>query len=91
MGILDDDIRRVRDQSDIVGIVTQHTQLRKTGRQWMGLCPFHGEKTPSFSVSQEKAVFYCFGCQVQGDVIDFVREMEHLDFGYGWEGEIAGA
>jgi DNA primase len=80
MGILDDDIRRVREQSDIVGIVTQHTQLKKTGRQWMGLCPFHGEKSPSFSVSQEKAVFYCFGCQVQGDVIDFVREMEHLDF-----------
>ena len=80
MGILDDDIRRVREQSDIVGIVTQYTQLKKSGRQWMGLCPFHGEKTPSFSVSQEKAVFYCFGCQVQGDVIDFVREMEHLDF-----------
>ncbi|MDP6976477.1 MAG: DNA primase [Acidimicrobiales bacterium] len=80
MGIVDDDVRRVRDASDIVGIVTQHTQLKKTGRQWMGLCPFHGEKSPSFSVNQEKAVFYCFGCQMQGDVIDFVREIEHLDF-----------
>lgn len=77
---MEDDIRRVREQSDIVGIVTQHTQLRKTGGQWMGLCPFHGEKTPSFSVNQEKSVFYCFGCQVQGDVIDFVREIENLDF-----------
>ena len=46
MGILDDDIRRVREQSDIVGIVTQYTQLKKSGRQWMGLCPVHGEKTP---------------------------------------------
>ncbi|MED5221198.1 MAG: DNA primase [Actinomycetota bacterium] len=80
MGIVDEDVRRVRDETDIVRIVTEHTQLKKTGAQWMGLCPFHGEKSPSFSVNAEKGVYYCFGCQVSGDVIDFVREVEGLDF-----------
>ena len=80
MGIVDEDVRRVRDETDIVRIVTEHTQLKKTGAQWMGLCPFHGEKSPSFSVNAEKGVYYCFGCQVSGDAIDFVREVEGLDF-----------
>ncbi len=80
MGIVDEDVVRVREETDIVRLITQHTQLKKSGRQWMGLCPFHGEKTPSFSVNHEKGVYYCFGCQVSGDAIDFVREMEHLDF-----------
>ena len=80
MGILDEDVRRVREESDIVGIISQHTALKRTGRQWTGLCPFHGEKTPSFSVSSDKNVFYCFGCQRSGDVIGFVQEMEGLDF-----------
>ena len=80
MGILDEDVRRVRDETDIIRIVTEHTQLKKTGAQWMGLCPFHGEKSPSFSVNAEKGVYYCFGCQVSGDVIDFVREVDGMDF-----------
>ena len=80
MGIVDEDVRKVRDESDIIRIITAHTQLKKTGAQWMGLCPFHGEKSPSFSVNAEKGVYYCFGCQVSGDVIDFVREIEGLDF-----------
>jgi len=80
MGIVDEDVVRVREETDMVRLITQHTQLKKTGRQWMGLCPFHGEKSPSFSVNQEKGVYYCFGCQVSGDAIDFVREMESLDF-----------
>tara|TARA_B110000014_G_scaffold241180_1_gene209826 strand:- start:198 stop:1997 length:1800 start_codon:yes stop_codon:yes gene_type:complete len=80
MGIVDEDVRKVRDESDIIRIITEHTQLKKTGAQWMGLCPFHGEKSPSFSVNAEKGVYYCFGCQVSGDVIDFVREIEGLDF-----------
>ncbi|MDE0928474.1 MAG: DNA primase [Acidimicrobiales bacterium] len=80
MGIVDEDVKRVRDQTDIVQLITQHTQLKKNGRQWMGLCPFHGEKSPSFSVNHEKGLYYCFGCQTSGDVIDFVRQMEHLDF-----------
>ena len=80
MGIVDEDVVRVREETDMVRLIPQHTQLKKSGRQWMGLCPFHGEKSPSFSVNQEKGVYYCFGCQVSGDAIDFVREMESLNF-----------
>ncbi|MEE2767686.1 MAG: DNA primase [Actinomycetota bacterium] len=80
MAIVDDDVRRVRDETDIVRLITQHTQLKKVGRQWSGLCPFHSEKTPSFSVNQDKGVYYCFGCQAQGDAIEFVRHMEGFDF-----------
>ena len=80
MAIVDDDVRRVRDETDIVRLITQHTQLKKVGRQWSGLCPFHSEKTPSFSVNQDKGVYYCFGCQAQGDASEFVRHMEGLDF-----------
>ena len=80
MGIVDEDIVRVREMTDIVAVVTQHTQLRKVGQQWMGICPFHNEKSPSFSVSETKGLFHCFGCHKQGDVITFVREIEHLDF-----------
>lgn len=80
MGILDEDVARVRDTADIIQVVSAHTQLRKTGANWSGLCPFHGEKSPSFSVNPEKGVFYCFGCQAKGDVITFVRDMDHLDF-----------
>ena len=58
MTIVDDDVRRVRDEADIVRLITPHTQLKKVGRQWSGLCPFHNEKTPSFSVNQEKGVYY---------------------------------
>ena len=80
MGIVDEDVAAVRAASDIVAIVSQYTQLRKVGRRFVGVCPFHSEKTPSFSVNAEEGLYYCFGCQVAGDVITFVREIEHLDF-----------
>ncbi|MCU1352498.1 MAG: dnaG [Acidimicrobiales bacterium] len=80
MGIVDEDVARVRESADIVQIVSAHTQLKRVGRSWSGLCPFHGEKSPSFSVNAEKGVYYCFGCQAKGDVISFVRDIEHLDF-----------
>ena len=80
MGILDEDVQRVRDSADIVQIVSAHTQLKKAGANWSGLCPFHGEKSPSFSVNPDKNVYYCFGCQASGDVISFVRDIDHLDF-----------
>ena len=80
MGIVDEDVARVRDSTDIVQIVSAHTQLKRVGSNWSGLCPFHGEKSPSFSVNAEKGVFYCFGCQASGDAISFVRDMDHLDF-----------
>jgi len=80
MGIVDDDIVAVREATDIVAVITKYTQLRRSGQRWVGLCPFHAEKTPSFSVNQELGLYRCWGCQVRGDVITFVREVEHLDF-----------
>ena len=80
MGIHDDDVAAVRAASDIVQIVSEYTPLRRVGRQWSGLCPFHSEKSPSFSVNPNENVYYCFGCQAQGDVISFVMDKEQLDF-----------
>jgi DNA primase len=80
MGIHDEDVAAVRAASDIVQIVSQYTPLRRVGQRWQGLCPFHGEKTPSFSVNAAENMYYCFGCQARGDVITFVREKEQLDF-----------
>ena len=80
MGILEEDIATVRERSDIVAIVSEHLQLKRVGRRWVGLCPFHAEKSGSFSVNQEQGLYYCFGCGAKGDVITFVREIEHLDF-----------
>ena len=80
MGILDEDVARVRAETDGVGVISEHVALRKSGRRYQGLCPFHAEKTASFSVNAEEGLYYCFGCQAKGDVITFVREVEHLDF-----------
>ena len=80
MGIVDEDVERVRQSTDIVKLVTQHTQLKRVGRRWSGLCPFHNEKSPSFSVNAEEGLYHCFGCKKSGDSITFVRELEHLDF-----------
>src|SRR5436190_4191613 len=80
MGILDEDIARVREATDFVSIASEHIALKKVGQRWTGLCPFHAEKSPSFSVNAEEKLFYCFGCQAKGDVITFVREIEHLEF-----------
>ncbi len=80
MGIVDEDIAKVRDAADIVAIVTAYTQLKRVGRRFQGLCPFHSEKTGSFSVNSEDGLYYCFGCGQKGDVITFVREKEQLDF-----------
>lgn len=80
MGIHEEDVAAVRSASDIVQIVSEYTPLKRSGRQWAGLCPFHTEKTPSFSVNPEDNVYYCFGCQAKGDVITFVMEKEQVDF-----------
>ncbi|MCP3853864.1 MAG: DNA primase [Actinomycetia bacterium] len=80
MGIVDDDIQRVRDMVSIRDLISQYTSLKKVGSQWMGLSPFTSEKTPSFSVNDEKGVYYCFSSHKSGDAITFVREMEQLDF-----------
>jgi len=80
MGIVAEDIGRVRAASDLVQIASEHMALRRVGRRWVGLCPFHAEKTPSFSINGEEGLYFCFGCQAKGDVITFVREVEHLEF-----------
>ncbi len=80
MGILDEDVARVREATNIVAVVSEHLALRRVGRRYQGLCPFHTEKTPSFTVNPELGLYHCFGCGVGGDAISFVREVEHLDF-----------
>ena len=80
MGIPDEEVAQVRAATDIVALISEHAALKKVGRRWSGLCPFHTEKTPSFSVNAEEGFYYCFGCQESGDAITFVRAMDHLDF-----------
>ena len=78
--ISDDSIQRVRDYDDIVGIVSGYVSLKKRGRNYIGLCPFHSEKSPSFTVSPEKKLFHCFGCHESGDHIAFLMKMDNLAF-----------
>src|SRR5262249_28365927 len=80
MGILDEDVQRVRESTDIVALISEHVALKRVGRRFQGLCPFHTEKTPSFSVNPELGAYFCFGCNKSGDAITFLREIEHLDF-----------
>src|SRR6478736_519620 len=80
MGILDEDVTRVRDATDLVALASEHLALKRVGRNFVGLCPFHTEKTPSFNVNPEMGRWRCFGCDKSGDAITFVREVEHLDF-----------
>ena len=73
-------VARVRDAADMLEVVSEHVALKRRGRNWVGLCPFHEEKTPSFSVNPEKGLYYCFGCHAGGDVIDFVMRLNRMDF-----------
>src|SRR5918992_5319257 len=73
-------VDRVRDAADIVEIVSAHTDLRRAGQRFTGLCPFHDERTPSFKVNPHEKLYYCFGCEASGDVFRFVEEKEGLDF-----------
>src|SRR3954447_20068977 len=80
MGILAEDIARVREATDFVQVAGEHIALKRVGQRYIGLCPFHAEKTPSFSINDHEKLFYCFGCQAKGDVITFVQEIQHLEF-----------
>lgn len=80
MGIVAEDVERTRSATDLVALISEHVALRRVGTRWVGLCPFHSEKTSSFSVNAELGRYYCFGCQAHGDAISFLRETEHLDF-----------
>ncbi len=73
-------VQEVIEAADMVEVVSARTQLRRVGSRWTGRCPFHEERTPSFSVNPERKLYHCFGCGAGGDVISFVRETEGLDF-----------
>ncbi len=78
--IKDSAIEEVKAAADMVAVVSARTQLRKAGSRYLGRCPFHEERTPSFSVNATDKLYYCFGCGAKGDLIGFVRETENLDF-----------
>lgn len=80
MGIEDDDIERLRSTMSIVDVVGQYVALKRVGRNWVGLCPFHAEKSGSFNVREETGRYKCFGCDKGGDVFTFIQEIEHVDF-----------
>jgi len=73
-------IEEIRGQNDIVEVISQYVRLNKKGHSHFGLCPFHNEKTPSFSVAQDKQIYYCFGCGASGNVITFIMEYENYSF-----------
>src|SRR5579862_5464226 len=78
--IKDTSVEAVRQGADFVALVEDRTQLRKQGGRLVGRCPFHEERTPSFSVNPVDKLFYCFGCHKGGDLITFVRDTQGLDF-----------
>lgn len=80
MRLSDSFLEQLRANTDIESIISPYVNLRRRGKNLVGLCPFHNEKTPSFTVYPENGSFYCFGCGVGGDVITFVRRMENLDY-----------
>jgi DNA primase len=73
-------ISEIRHRASIVEVISDYVTLKKAGRNHMGLCPFHGEKTPSFTVSEEKGIYHCFGCQAGGSVFNFLMQYDHLAF-----------
>ena len=77
----EDVIEEVRMKNDIVDVISGYVKLQKKGSSYFGLCPFHNEKSPSFSVSPGKQMYYCFGCGAGGNVITFIMEYENYSFG----------
>ena len=80
MAISADDIEALRQRISIVEVVQSYVALRRVGRNWVGLCPFHAEKSGSFNVREETARYRCFGCGASGDIFRFVQDIEHVDF-----------
>jgi DNA primase len=73
-------VQEILDKADILTVIGDHVRLTKKGGRWLGLCPFHSEKSPSFNVDPDKGLFYCFGCQKGGSVVQFLMELEKLSF-----------
>ena len=80
MRISESKIEEIRSAADIVDVISEFVQLRKRGKNFIGLCPFHNEKTPSFTVSEDKQIFHCFGCHAGGNVFKFLMEYEKISF-----------
>ena len=80
MRIPESKIEEIRESVDIVDVISPYVQLRKRGKNFVGLCPFHSEKTPSFTVSEEKQIFHCFGCHTGGNVFKFLTEFHKISF-----------
>jgi len=80
VAIVEEDLERVRTSVSISDVVQQYIALRRVGRNWVGLCPFHAERSPSFNVREETGRYKCFGCGAAGDAFTFIQEMEHVDF-----------
>src|SRR6476620_4569614 len=78
--IAEEKINQIRQSVDIVELISEYVQLKKQGRNYFGLCPFHGENTPSFSVSPDKQIFHCFGCGAGGNVFTFLMDLEGISF-----------
>ena len=79
-GIPEEIIERVKAEANIVDVVSDYVRLRRTGKNWTGLCPFHDDKNPSLSVDKAKGLFHCFGCGESGDVFDLVMRMRSIPF-----------
>ncbi len=74
------EVEELKSHADIYSVVSGYVKLKKSGKSYSGLCPFHKEKTPSFSVDQTKQLYHCFGCGEGGDIISFVEKIENMDF-----------
>src|SRR4030042_4136466 len=80
MRIPENKIEEIRSSADIVDVISEFVQLRKRGKNFIGLCPFHQEKTPSFTVSEDKQIYHCFGCGNGGNVFKFLMEFKNISF-----------
>ncbi len=80
MRVPDEFIALLRDKVDITDVISEYVKLKRVGQSFVGLCPFHGEKSPSFHVTPAKGFYYCFGCGAGGTVFNFLMEMEHISF-----------
>ena len=80
MQISEEILERIKNENDIVEVISETVRLKRSGRNFMGLCPFHNEKSPSFSVSQDKQIYKCFGCGEAGNVISFVMKNRNMSF-----------
>ena len=78
--ILKEDIDALRQQADIVAVIGDYTSLRRAGKSFKGLCPFHTERTPSFTCTPDGNFFRCFGCGASGDIYDFLQRVDGMDF-----------